>query len=514
MFMKRATFLFLAALILYSCNNDDNATTEPESDIPETDLIAERETAVNMLTNEGLVKTWKIDQAILTNVSGTFDISENFNVQDDEFRFSGGITDGSLEWRQSHRINTVATTTEETLVDHYLAPENFTFSFDAESSTALSSFNGDFTFTIIDDNSITGRIALNDNAAELEIALSTKTAADFPSVPTTLNFENVFTYNSNSIQGFAPGMIGSYSDNSLFIVNREDALQQNAINPERIIKFNLDTSESLERLFFNDDFVSKQLHIIDNELLVVGGQFINGYNTDLLNEPSSINHGIEHFCPDQQLLTDGITRHGMAVQDNDIYIIGGSLADRQEPIPDSGIIFCGDDFADIIYKWDINTQTLTEFGTLLNRAYGSRGTIVNNNLYVFGGQEYFTSGEIYDTIHIIDLGTGEIDTQQLPSPIQFSFVDKIDSLIYVAGHNDIENADGVRIGFDYTLGVFDTQTNTYTTLETNLVQENPFDTIHQICVFNDNLYVLWGSADTDNDPDELDAYDIMSVPIN
>lgn len=508
-FLRNPFILLLVLSFFVSC--DDNDPEAPENG---SNISLERTASLNILTNNGATKTWKIESATLTNSSGSFDISENFNVKDDEFRFSGGVTDGNLEWRPRHRINTAATTATETLVDHYLSPENFSFSFDSDSSNALSSFNGDFTFTIIYDNSITGRIALDDNTTELEIALIRKTTADFPSIPTsTLDFENVFSYNSNSIQGFAPGMIGSYSDNSLFIVNREDAFNANGINPERIVKYDLDTNQSSEKLFFNSDFVSKQLHIVDNELLVVGGQFINNYDLTLLNEPISINHDIEHFCSNFNESISGITRHGMAVQNDDIYIIGGSTSNSNSP--STGQLLCGDIFSNIIYRWNLETQILEEFTTLPDTSFWGRGTIVNDHLYVFGGRQFFFGdAEVYDTIHVINLNTQEIETLNLPSPMEMTFVDKLDNLIYVAGNNDIRDADGVIIGSEYSLGVFDTETNTYTSLDTNLVQENPFDTIHQMCIFNNDMYILWGSIDSNNDPNELDSWDILRVPIN
>jgi len=307
-------------------------------------------------------------------------------------------------------------------------------------------------------------------------------------------------------------MIGSYSDNSLFIVNREDSFNSTGINPERILKYNLDTNESSERLFFNSDFVSKQLHISNNELFAVGGQFINSYDIDLENDPDTQSHGIENFCPLINETIEGITRHGMAVQNDDIYIIGGSLSNRN-PITvinnECPII------ANTIYKWNILTQTLTEFAFLPSPIFYGRGTIINNNLYVFGGRQYFLGeGEIYDTIYIVNLETGEVETQNLPFPIDTPFVDKYDSLIYVGGQTEITDADETQIGYDFTLGVFDTQTNTYTTLDTNLTQENPFDTIHQMCIFNDALYILFGSQNNDNDPDELDTWDIKRVSLN
>ena len=134
-------FFTVLTLFIISCDKDETEVTEneqqeqeqieePEEEVtdPTVVLAEERETVINSLTN-GNQQTWKITEAILTNNSGTFNISNNFNVIDDELIFinevfAGSKTDfnGTLEWRPGNFIETEATTIEETLVDYYESP--------------------------------------------------------------------------------------------------------------------------------------------------------------------------------------------------------------------------------------------------------------------------------------------------------------------------------------------------------------------------------------------------------
>ena len=64
-------------------------------------------------------------------------------------------------------------------------------------------------------------------------------------------------------------MTGSFADNSIFIATREDELSYS----DRILKFNLDTSNITETLFDSGDYATKRIHVIESQLLVIGGQY-------------------------------------------------------------------------------------------------------------------------------------------------------------------------------------------------------------------------------------------------
>ena len=86
--------IIVILLGIISCNSDDDLTLEPDI----TTLSELRDETTTILTN-GNSKTWRISQAQLVNGSNTIDISDNFNVIDDEFIFSGNSDNRLLEWR-------------------------------------------------------------------------------------------------------------------------------------------------------------------------------------------------------------------------------------------------------------------------------------------------------------------------------------------------------------------------------------------------------------------------------
>ncbi len=305
-----------------------------------------------------------------------------------------------------------------------------------------------------------------------------------------LNFTEAFTFESDGISGYAPGMIGSNSDNSLFIVTREDGLNNGTTSPERIIKYNFNSGTLEEKLYFNSDFVSKQLHIINNQLVVIGGQFVNTYNLDFSGATITTTHGL------------AITRFGMAVTENDTYIIGGDL-----DINNTGIIE-----AEKIYKWDIVNQSLSYITDLPEDRFGARATIVNDKLYAFGGTTEFTLNVPNNTIYIYDLNNGSTVIENMNSSAEYTYVDKFQNLIFVAGNSRLFDANDLFLGFETTLAVYDTENNTYTDISHNLDLSDINTTIQGLSVFNNKLYVIYGNGE--NTGGQFGEWSVMEATIN
>ena len=182
--MKIKTLVTIAMItILWSCSSDDSVNTK-DSEPTVSELQQE---TVDLLTDDGNSKVWRIVSAELTNGNEVLDITDNFNVADDEFIFSGG-TDGSLEWRRGHDINRSASTIDETLLDFYRSPKPSSFSFVGESTSDLVSDdfeikvseNGTITMTI-SDNSTAKNGALTGKGSEgsLNFTLGGKDAIDY-----------------------------------------------------------------------------------------------------------------------------------------------------------------------------------------------------------------------------------------------------------------------------------------------------------------------------------------------
>ena len=479
---KQLTLGLLTVFLTFSCGSDDSGNTPDEQTLNE-----QQQETLETLTNNSLSQTWKISNASLTNNNGTFDISNNSNTQDDEFIFS---SDGSMQWRPGHDINREASSTVDALLDHYLSTSTSNYNFVANSGNELTSLNGSFSFTVVDEDTITGVLTWS-TGESLTITLTLKLDGDYPSPPESgLNFSELFTYDSNNVSCCAPGMIGSYSANSLYIVTREDRLADTGTGPERIVKYNLETGEETEQTFDNPDFVSKQLHIIDNELIVIGGQFVNTYNLDLNQTPESTTHGL------------AITRFGMAVVGDDAYITGGDLdQDGDQNIE-----------AEKIYKWNIPSQSLEYVVDLPEDRFGARTTIVNDKLYAFGGTtEFATNGQGNSSIYIYDINTGSTTTEQMTTPADYTYVDKLENLIYVAGYYTILDSEGNATDIEFKIGVYDTENGTYQEIDNNLSQEG-YNSIRGMCVFNDKMYVLYGLFDAELP--EIAEWKIMVADLN
>jgi len=469
--MKKLLLLGLASFVIFpACNNDDNTST---TDDDTTTLEAlQLETTETLAGTTG--KVWRISNAILTNTSGTIDISENFNVVDDEFIFttSTSSTAGNLEWRPANDINIEGTTNQETLLDFYKPPSNFSFSFEEESSVNLTSIDGRFTFTLIDDNTITGTLTFESGRTltdeTIELTLTPKTAEDYRMPPPFLNFSEVFTFSSMRINGTSPGMVGSYSDNSFFIAFKED---EGSVYGERVIKFDFDTDTSTEYVFFTHDFFSKQLKIIDNELIILGGIYINTYDLDLSGDPIKQTHGLY------------LSRYGYAVSGEDSYIVGGNIADNT--------------LSNQIHKWDGSSLSL--FTVMPETRSSARAEIINDKLYVFGGQLDFNTFPAQDTIYVIDILTGDlIETLTLPIGVDFTYTGVYENLIYVSGQIRIDtDGDGFANDANIFFGVFNTLDNTFTEIPTNLDDSGIFQTIREMAVFNGKVYVLYNMTDGD-----------------
>jgi len=492
--MKKLLFLFLfaSAIMVTGCSGDEDNSTDDTSQTDDDATTLETEQIETTETLAGATgKVWHISNAILTNTSGTIDISENFNVVDDEFIFtpSASSTAGSLEWRPGNAIGVEGASNQETLLDFYTAPSSFIFSFEEESSTNLISIDGRFVFTLIDDNTISGMLTFESGRSSsgetIEMSLTPKTESDYRTPAASLSFSEVFTFGSNNIYTSSPGMVGSYSDNSFFIATREDAFFDGTTRPERIIKYDFDTNTSTEYLYFHQDFVSKQLKIIDNELIVFGGQFVNTYDLNLSGDPITQTHGLT------------LSRFGYAVSGEDSYVVGGSILDNT--------------LSNQIHKWDGNSLSL--FTVMPETRSSARAEIINDKLYVFGGELDFVTLPGQDTIYVIDILTGDlIETPTLPSPVDFTFTSVYENLIYVSGQIKIDDGAGGIADSNNFFGVFNTLDNTFTEIPTNLDDSGINQTINSMAIFNGKVYVLYGMPQEVAEG-ELQQWSVMSASI-
>ena len=500
---KSALVAPLALLLLFfiSCKDDD-PVIEPDDPIsmeepdpepePQPDpeptaaevLATERRDNITILTADS-EQVWRIETAQLKNIYGEFDVSNNFNIKDDELIFrntpsqsSKSSTDfeGTLEWRRHNRLNEFAENQEETLVDDYISPAILSFDFKENSSSDLSTADAEFDFSINADGNIEGTILYEDAADDyttLDVILTEKLASDYKQVPTsTLQFTEAFTFDSDRVDSGAVGMAGSLSDNSFFVALR-DTDPVSAANVERVIRFDLELNNFTERYFETSDFVTKHVIPYNGKLLVAGGQRINTYELDLSGTVTS--------SPDYGSSVSagyiGLSRFGAAIQDDSIYLIGGQL----------------DAVANTIYKFDVFNETVSEFTTLPMPRFGARSEIVNNKLYAFGGTEEFFTPPATNSIFIYDFDSQSFTTESMPKAVNLTYTGKIENLIYVAGRIDIFDDSNSIVDREPFLGVYNTNTGTFTELETNLTSPDK-ETIHSMAVFDNKIYIIYGQS--------------------
>lgn len=497
-------FIFSLLLLLASCGDDDDSSITIPDDMGEDPqdqsaiLNNERDETVATLTENGLERLWRFSQATLTNDAGTFEIINNFNVRDDEFVFSGTRTNGVFEWRPGNDINVEGATNSETLLDFYIPVETSSFVFDEDSSTSLTALNGNMELLVVDENTITGTLTFDGTRSAfagetIDFTMTTKQAEDFVTPPESgMVFNEVTSF--LAITSFAQqsnsGLIGSYADNSLFITYRNDCSNNNGA-PSRTIKYNVEDDSFIERNDEFSDFFTRKINIINNEIIVTGGQNIYTYDLDLTQAPVITPHN-----------APTLSRFSTATLGDDIYVIGGDL----------------DNVADSLRRINSESGTLEVIATMpLPKAHAG-AEFVNDNLYIFSGREaFFDVATITPTSFIYNTNTGEFTTFEMPVALGNSHAARLENLIYIVG--DIqEDLDGdLNVdNHDVWIGVYDTLTDEITELSHNLDDSDDFSYVHSMTVFNDNLYVTFGSQlDNNGDPDCPEVnWSILAAPLN
>ena len=303
-----------------------------------------------------------------------------------------------------------------------------------------------------------------------------------------LEFSSAVTFESAYVYSLgATGMIGSPADNSLFISTRDYLVdsENNTSTPlERVLKISIDSNSITEKIFEHNDYVTKRLHIEGDELMVFGGQYVNTYNLDLSGgDPTSMIHG------------KVLTRFGMTELDGNAYLIGGGL----------------NDFPEKIYTYNIESEMTSDFTSLPQALYQSNGAIVDDFLYVFGGSGGFGDPvPVSTTAYKINMNDpSNVETFQINQTIDVAFVDRVENLIYVAGQIITADANSANVAINPIIGVYNTYENTFQELSTNLTNTSGFDTIHQMCILNGKMYIIYGSIGSGGATDGVQQWEVL-----
>lgn len=244
------------------------------------------------------------------------------------------------------------------------------------------------------------------------------------------------------------------------------------------MKYDFATGEIFDVHTYYRDFVSKQMHIVQDKLYVMGASGVNVYNLDLIGEKIRIPHPKK------------LSRFGMAVQDQDMFVVGGDLDEIE---------------SNKVFKWNITTKTMTEFMTLPEPKSGARATIVDEYLYVVGGSDKYYGTNVSDKILKINTkNSADIESYSMGKAWDFTFVDKFQNLVYMSGITYPTISDEE---IEFFVGVFDTRSNTFKTLNTNLPAGNSA-AIYGMCVFGERLYVIYSNSELAPNGYEVYAADL------
>jgi len=255
----------------------------------------------------------------------------------------------------------------------------------------------------------------------------------------------------------ATGFTGSKELNSLYIVNRD--VNSWPQYTERVIKYDLSSGEQVISNIVQVDYITKNAHLLNGKLIVIGGTRVNIYPQNLGSPPVSIEHGLS------------LSRFGSAIYNDELYIWGGDL---------------NYDTSTHIRRWDFENGKFETVGFLPKPRMWAHGEIIDNKLYVFGGQKDFVGTPSSDIIYVYNFQSKKTETYFLPEPMMRTFTAVHENRIYVAGH--ILNDDGeVRT----TLGFFDTKDNTSSTFSASEAN----DQILQMTIIENRVYILLGPID-------------------
>ncbi len=456
--IKTVIFFSLLTLCTQGCGSDDDNSS---SNTPEDNANQLIEALITEITG-GTESIWKIESATLTNNNVTdLDVSDAFNIVDDEFLFKNDNNSQTitLEYRQGNSFNENASDVSDFLLDYYRSTENSTLNITDVENKVFEDTNKTFTYN--SNSNITAELSLQ--GGSLSVNLSPKTSEDFAMPPSGgLNFTEVTTIQKSLALG-TTGFTGANSSNSLYIAFRDNTVVPNV---PTVYKYDLNTSSLTENtLDPNNDFVTKRAYVSNNKLKVFGGQFITEYDLDIAGTPSFVNHNI-----------GSLTRFGFTTLDQDIYIIGENL-----------------DTETSNELWRYNGLS-NSFETAANLPSGKAWAdieVVNNKLYIFGGQSAFSDTEPEALSYIYDIDNDSFTSFNLPEALFSSYSARYQNLIYVAGNIAIDaDNDNINEDYDNFLGVYNTQDDSFTEI-TNDLDDSGTNTIKGITVFNNKLFILF-----------------------
>ncbi len=305
-----------------------------------------------------------------------------------------------------------------------------------------------------------------------------------PVLVSNLSFNEIYTFEDNLLGGPYIGMTYSSNDNNLFISSRENA-PAGSTTEEEVFKLSLDSYQLMRKNVSPGGFITKQLTTINDTLVSIGGTEFKFYDTsfEYAGEKSYGNN----FT---------LNKFGIANHNNDTYILGGYRVDG--PSRENKIIrkLRGNNTGNLFEAFINTPETMI----------GASGAVVNERLHVFGGALY-EDWEATNKIYIYPLNNPQsYEEFNMTVKADVTFVHKYGEMIIVAGYKGLYSGDKTSF-----VGVFNTTTNTFEEIETNLDSEGGTKAIHQMIVKEDKIIVLFGHKASSQLP--MSMWSILSADL-
>ena len=472
--------LFLTVTFLFSCGSDDttviideepvaeenpsedNSSDEGENtEEEETNTTEQRQGFLDILTGETSL-TWKIESAVLTNSNGTTDISDNVSIQDDEFIFESNgdpandNVAGILTWRKRKGFDLIGGISD----DNYYSPETIAFSIDSN----IEIVTPEIQLKISEDGTVNGIISFENNEenTSISITLKEKSPSDYKTIPAALSFDFLYDFDFAFSYNKSTGFNGSYKTNSLYLSYRDNAQNRN------VYKYDLEDQslKSIQISFSESEFISSRLHFYDGKLVVFGSGHISETDLYLNQVLTTVTNG----------LNQNLSRPGTASVDSQIYAFGGELEALGAPLTPLNIL-----------KYNNDLQGLEQIYVADSPRRYTEGTIIDNSLYIVGGQYYITDSPVtyVPNILVYNLSNKSTEFINLNFDLGFTSVARYENLIFFAGQTpSIEN------NMVLYFGAYDTYTGNLSEIPITLENINNEDvSIVAMTILNNKLYL-------------------------
>lgn len=437
--MKKPIIYFATLLIItlhfYSCANDDDTTITPPPTGETLDITA----IIEAITTNSSNGIWETQQATLIKQSNdNVNLTGTYMVQDDVFTFTSGANQSiNLQWKKGFDINMQALTIQEAGTDRNASTENFTLTIDSETGV-LSSPDTRVTGNYdVDSGEIIILIEDQNSNDILSLNLTVKNMSDYVSIPATLSSpEELFSFSTGIPR---VGCKVSQSQNSIYLTNRNDLA---GLGAQQAFKYDLTSDAVSSFTFTQQDFATKNIEFLENQIVSIGGNHFENMDYDFL--------GVFPYTP----VDNPAVSNGTASLDDTAYLFGGLVNGSETAIS----------------TWNMGNATFQDIATLPVSLNDMDGEIVDQVLYMFGGWDTPSSSDPGSTmVYTLHIDSGVQEQLTIPVNLRETYTSIVENIIYVGGLQPIDSDnDGQFDDLNPYLGAFNTIDNSFQEITLNM----------------------------------------------